>query len=133
MAVEFTYRGKTLTELQRLALKKFAKLVPARQRRSILRNSLDRYKRFMVKVREAKRGERKKPIKTQGRDLIVIPEMVGALIQIHNGKEYVAREITEEMLGLYLGELAQTRKKVEHSAPGIGATKSSTAVATKAK
>jgi len=35
------------------------------------------------------------------------------------------------MLGKYLGEFAMTRKKVEHSAPGIGATKSSAAMSVK--
>ncbi|MEK6839548.1 MAG: ribosomal protein S19 family protein, partial [Nanoarchaeota archaeon] len=41
--------------------------------------------------------------------------------------------ITEEMIGHYLGEFATTRSRVQHSAPGIGATKSSTAIASKAK
>ena len=63
--------------------------------------------------------------------MIVIPEMLGNLIHIYNGKEFVPVEITYEMLGRYLGEFATTRRKVEHSAPGIGATKSSAAMSVK--
>ena len=47
------------------------------------------------------------------------------LTGIHNGKEFVMIKITEEMLGHRLGEFAATRKKVAHSSPGIGATRSS--------
>jgi len=57
--------------------------------------------------------------------MIVLPEMLGKLIRVYNGKEYVPVAIEPEMLGHRLGEFTQTRKKVTHSAPGIGATKSS--------
>ena len=50
---------------------------------------------------------------------------------IHNGKDYTQVQIIDEMIGHYLGELTLTRKKVGHSAPGIGATKSSAGVAKK--
>ncbi|MDP1694160.1 MAG: ribosomal protein S19 family protein, partial [Candidatus Woesearchaeota archaeon] len=50
-----------------------------------------------------------------------------------NGREFVPITFTKEMLGHFFGEFAMTRRKVEHSAPGIGATKSSTAQASKAK
>ena len=60
--------------------------------------------------------------------MIIVPEIVGKRIQIHNGKEFISIQITDEMLGHYLGEFVLTRKRVEHSAPGIGATKSSVAV-----
>ena len=63
--------------------------------------------------------------------MIVLPEMVGILIQIYNGKAFSPVEITHEMIGHYLGEFAMTRRKVEHSAPGIGATKSSAAMSVK--
>ena len=46
---------------------------------------------------------------------------------VYNGKEFIPLTITAEMLGHYLGEFVLTRKKVAHSAPGIGATRSSAA------
>lgn len=63
--------------------------------------------------------------------MIVLPEMVGKLIQVHNGKIFAPVAITDEMIGHYLGEFALTRQKVKHSAPGIGATKSSAAASVK--
>ena len=75
--------------------------------------------------------ESKKPVKTHFRDVIILPEMVGRTIHIHNGKEFNAVRVIPEMLGHYLGEFALTRKSVKHSSPGIGATKSSSAVSVK--
>ena len=64
-------------------------------------------------------------IKTHVRDLIILPEMVGAKISVHNGKEFVALDIKPEMIGHYLGEFAITNKPVRHGTPGIGASRSS--------
>ena len=57
--------------------------------------------------------------------MIILPEMVGVTIKIHMGKSFVAIRIEPEMIGHVLGEFALTRKIVSHSAPGIGATRSS--------
>ena len=130
---EFKYRGKTVEEIQQMDLNEFIKLLPARQRRSLQRESLKRYKPFFAKLEAVKKGIRKKPVKTHARDIIVLPNMVGVTLQIHNGKNFAPVMIIPEMLGHYLGEFALTRQKVQHSAPGIGATKSSTAAASKAK
>jgi len=133
MAGQFAYRGKTMEELKKMDLKEFMNLVPARQRRSLKREAVKRYAPLLKKIKKAKEGAYKKPIKTHARDMVVIPDMVGITIHIHAGKEFSPIAITEEMLGRYLGEFAMTRGRVQHSAPGIGATKSSTAVASKAK
>ena len=55
--------------------------------------------------------------------MIVLPLMVGKTIRIHKGNDYVQVLIEPEMIGHYFGEFVLTRKKVEHHAPGIGATK----------
>lgn len=133
MTQEFTYCGKTLTELQKMDAKEFFTLLTARQRRSFQRSLLERHKPLLKKIRLARAGTYKKPIKTHARDMIVLPDMIGLTLHIHTGREFKPVLITEGMLGLYFGELSHTRQRVEHSAPGIGATKSSTAVATKAK
>ncbi len=119
---EFRFRGKNLEELKALSQKEFAVLLPARQRRSLLRGLTEPQKKFMIAL------EKKEAPKTHCRDMIVLPSMVGKRIQIHNGKSFVNVIIQEEMIGHFLGEFALTRKLVEHHAPGIGATKSSSAL-----
>lgn len=127
----FTYRGKTIEELQSMDVKEFAKLLPARQRRSVLRGFTDDQKRLLEKVKKARQGSFRKNIKTHCRDMIILPEMVGLMIFVHRGKDFVPVKITEDMLGHYLGEMTLTRQRVEHSAPGVGATKSSAAFSVK--
>ena len=63
--------------------------------------------------------------------MIVVPELLDQIIHVHIGKEFVPIKIIPEMLGKFLGELTLTRKRVEHSAPGVGATKSSAAITAK--
>lgn len=123
---EFTYRGKTVEELKKMSISEFKELLPARQRRSLKRGLTEQQKRLLKRTRN---GE--KDIKTHCRDMIILPEMIGFMIKVHNGKEFVAVMVTEEMLGHYLGEFVITRQKVEHSAPGIGATRSSASLSVK--
>jgi len=131
MPKKFTFRGKSIEELEKISSKEFIELLPARQRRSIKRGLPDQQKILLEKVKKAKLGKYKKQIKTHIRDMIVLPEMVGLNIKIHNGREFIPVNIIPEMLGHLLGEFVITRKKVEHSAPGLGATKSSAAIAVK--
>lgn len=129
MAKKFTYRGRTLEELQAMNLEEFSKLLPARQRRNMKRGLTRPEKKLLESIR-ANRG-RDKFIRTQVRDMIVLPEMVGAKLGIHNGKDFKPVVIEDAMIGHYIGEFSQTRGKVKHSAPGIGATRSSKFVAQK--
>jgi len=128
---EFSFRGKSLEELKNLSTKDFANLLNSRQRRSITRGLTDSEKKFLKKVDLAIAGKLKKPIKTHCREMMVFPKMVGLTIQIYQGKEFTPIQITEDMLGHVLGEFTLTRKKVAHSAPGIGATRSSAAASVK--
>jgi len=128
MAEEFTYRGKTFEEINKMELNELVELMPARQRRTLKKGFTDMQKRFLKRVQEAKPGQK---IKTHCRDMVVLPNMVGLLILIYNGKTFVPVTITEEMIGHYLGEFALTRSRVSHSAPGIGATRSSAAMSVK--
>lgn len=63
--------------------------------------------------------------------MLIVPEMIGQMIRVYNGKEFMPVSVNEEMLGHRLGEFTMTRKSVAHSAPGIGATKSSAALSVK--
>lgn len=123
MAKKFLYRGKGIEELQGMTLEDFSVLLPARQRRSLKRGITKQQKELLEKVRAMKGKDRL--IRTHVRDMIILPEMVGSKIGIHNGKEFVPVMIEESMIGRYLGEFALTRKRVKHSAPGLGATRSS--------
>lgn len=122
MAKIFTFRGKTAEELQKLSLEEFAKMLPSRQRRALLKRGLTEEEKKVFKKFRKSRG---KFIKTHARDMIIVPEMIGLKFGIHNGKEWVTTDIKPEMVGHRLGEFAQTRRRVMHSSPGVGATKSS--------
>lgn len=123
MAKKILFRGKTIEELKNMDLEEFSKLLNSRQRRSLKRGFTEQQKKLLEKIRKNK--DKKRLIRTHVRDMIVIPEMVGVKLGIHNGQEYKVVEISESMVGHYLGEFALTRGRVQHSAPGIGATRSS--------
>ncbi len=123
---EFTYRGKTLEELKTLSMDEFMKLVPSRIRRTMKRGFTEQQKKFLLRLKKGKKN-----IETHCRDMVVLPEMVNQTIKIHSGKEFFQVLIQPEMLGHVLGEFAMTRRRVEHSAPGIGATKSSSSLSLK--
>jgi small subunit ribosomal protein S19 len=66
------------------------------------------------KVFEAKKTGDKIVIKTWSRSSTITPEMVGATIAVHNGKEHVPVFIAEDMIGHKLGEFSPTRKFRRH-------------------
>ena len=123
---EFTYRGRTLEELQRMSIDEYMKIVPSRIRRTMKRGFTEQQKKLLQKLRK---GE--KNIETHCRDMVVLPEMVNQTIKIHSGKEFIPILIQPDMVGHVLGEFVMTRRRVEHSAPGIGATKSSSSMSLK--
>ena len=78
---DFTYRGKNIEELKKLDVREFAKYLKSRQRRTVLRQFQiieDFINRAKIKISKGK------PIRTHQRDLIVVPEMVGMKIDMHN-------------------------------------------------
>ncbi|HHF59038.1 MAG TPA: 30S ribosomal protein S19 [Thermoplasmatales archaeon] len=119
---EFTYRGKTIEELKQMSFEELLELLPSRARRTLKRGLTKRQYKLLKDVEKAKEGE---IIKTHCRDMIILPSFVGKTIGVHNGKEFVPVTIQPEMIGHYLGEFALTRKRVIHSGPGVGATRSS--------
>lgn len=70
---------------------------------------------LLQKVEVAQNTKSKKPIKTWSRRSLVIPDMVGLTIAIHNGKDHVPVFVTENMVGHKLGEFALTRTFRAHS------------------
>jgi small subunit ribosomal protein S19 len=128
MPKEFLYRGLTLNQLESISMDEFIHLLPSRQRRSLRRGLSAEQRKLLENIRLTKESMRQgKPmtVKTHARDMIILPEMVGVTILVHNGKEFVSITITPEMIGYYLGEFAITNKPVRHGTPGIGASRSS--------
>lgn len=123
MAKEFLFRGKKVDEVKAMSVDEFSKLITSRNRRKIKRGFTESEKHLLEKIRA-----NDKNIKTHSRDMIVLPEMLGHTIQVHNGKRWVPVELTFEMVGQRLGEFALTRKIIKHSSPGIGATRSSSSL-----
>ncbi|MEO1953515.1 MAG: 30S ribosomal protein S19 [Campylobacterales bacterium] len=64
---------------------------------------------LMKKVVAAKAEGNKKPIKTWSRRSMVLPDMVGLTLNVHNGRQFVPVYVTENHIGYKLGEFAPTR------------------------
>lgn len=71
---------------------------------------------LLKKVEVANEINSKKPIKTWSRRSMIIPEMVGLTIAVHNGRQHVPIYVTEQMVGHKLGEFAATRTYRGHAA-----------------
>ncbi len=70
---------------------------------------------LMKKVDEAVATNNKRPIKTWSRRSMILPEMVGLTIAVHNGRQHVPILISDQMIGHKLGEFAATRTFRGHS------------------
>jgi small subunit ribosomal protein S19 len=125
MAKEFTYRGLSWEEVLKLKPTELENILDSRARRTLQRaKGLD--KRIVKAIAENKSGKEVfKPVKTHKREILITPDMVGLKMAVYTGKEFVTLGITKEMIGFYLGEFVETRKRPKHSKAGIGATKSS--------
>ncbi len=119
-AREFSYRGYSLEELQKMDSQTLLEILPARARRTLTREMNHDQKVLHDKLLTANQ-----PLKTHVRDLVIVPQYVGKVVELYNGNSYVKFDIKAEMIGHYLGEFALTRKDVKHSGPGVGATRSS--------
>lgn len=126
MAKKFNFRGLELEPLQKLSNDELLKILPSRQRRSLLRANFNDSKRSLIaEIKDTADGKSKKIIKTHIRDLIILPYMIGVTVNVFSGKEFKPVVLSIEMIGHYLGEYVITNKKVSHGAPGVGASRSS--------
>ena len=64
---------------------------------------------LMKKVVAAQESGNKKPIKTWSRRSMILPDMIGLTFTVHNGRNFVPVNITENHVGYKLGEFAPTR------------------------
>lgn len=116
---EYTYRGKTIADLQALSLEEFAELLPSRERRTVQRGFTDLQKKVLEDLRSGK------SVRTHNRTLLILPEMVGKSISVYDGKKFVSITMQPEMIGHRIGEFAPTRQRINHGSAGVGATRSS--------
>ena len=129
MVREFKFKGYTPEQLQSLSIENVLPLLNSRQRRSLDKRVStymnDDKRKLREKIKLAREGKLKGNIRTHVRDMIILPDMIGLNIMVHNGKEFAQVAIRPEMIGHYLGEYAITNKRVQHGAPGVGASRSS--------
>jgi small subunit ribosomal protein S19 len=64
---------------------------------------------LLKKVADAVESNKKKPIKTWSRRSMILPDMLGLTLAVHNGRQHMPVLITENMVGHKLGEFAPTR------------------------
>jgi small subunit ribosomal protein S19 len=128
MPKDYLYRGHDLKELQGMSMDEFILLLPSRHRRSLQRGLSEEQRVLLENIRVARETPDRRPnaaVKTHARDMIILPEMVGFTVALHNGKDFAPIEVVPQMVGHYLGEYAITNKPVKHGQPGIGASRSS--------
>ncbi|KAG8682734.1 ribosomal protein S15 [Ceratobasidium sp. 395] len=104
----FSYRGVELEKLLDMSNEDFVELVHARARRRFQRGLKRRPMGLIKKLRKAKKeappNEKPAVVKTHLRDMIIVPEMIGSVVGIYNGKVFNSVEIKPEMTGHYLAE-----------------------------
>ncbi len=121
-----TWKGFEEENVASISQEEFLKLISSRNRRTLLRMKVNpRLKRFVEKVREIKKKNPKKLIKTHIREAIILPEWMGLTFGVHNGKEFKKVDITLNKIGRRLGDYSHCTGRVLHSGPGVGATRGS--------
>lgn len=123
---KFTFRGLELEELVAKKPDELAELLHCRARRRFYRGLKRKPMALMKKLRKAKKaakvGEKPPAVRTHLRDMIIVPEMVGSVVAVYNGKRFQNVEVKGEMIGRYLAEYALSYHPVFHGRPGVGST-----------
>jgi small subunit ribosomal protein S19 len=73
------------------------------------------FHKLLTKLEKAKSSNKKTVVKTWSRSSMIIPDMVGQTIAVHNGKTFIPVFITENMVGHKLGEFSPTRTYRGHA------------------
>ena len=119
---KFTFRGIELEKLLDMPTNDVVKMFNARQRRKFARGIKREPMTLIKKLTKAKKecpyGEKPVPVKTHMRNMIILPEMVGSIVGVYNGKQFINVEIKPDLVGFYLGEFSITYKPVKHGRAG---------------
>merc|ERR1711990_1039172 len=126
---KFTFRGIDLEQLLDMNKNELVDLFCARPRRKFQRGPKRKAHALIKKPNKAKKdapaGEKPEAVRTHLRNMIIVPEMIGSVVGVYNGKSFNQVEIKPEMIGHYLGEFSITYKPTAHGRPGIGSSTSS--------
>jgi small subunit ribosomal protein S15e len=119
---KFTYRGIDLEKLLDYNNNDLMDLFKARQRRKFQRGIGRKPITLLKKLRKAKKdlayGVKPEACKTHLRDMVIVPEMIGSVVGVYNGKLFINVEIKPDMVGQYLGEFSITYKPIQHGRAG---------------
>ncbi|KAG7535268.1 Ribosomal protein S19A/S15e [Arabidopsis thaliana x Arabidopsis arenosa] len=111
---KFSFRGFNVDALLKMSNVDLAKLFNARVRRRFYRGLKKKPLILIKKLRRAK-----KEASDENKKMIIVPEMIGSVVGVHNGKKFNEIVIKPEMIGHYLAEFSMTCKKVNHYRPRI--------------
>ncbi|KAK6461474.1 40S ribosomal protein S15 [Scheffersomyces coipomensis] len=118
----FTFKGVDLKDLVELSTEDFTKLCSARVRRRFSRGVGTKEMGFINKLRVARANtqpnEKPATVKTHLRNMVIVPEMIGSVVGVYNGKVFNTVEVRPEMVGHYLGEFSITYTPVRHGRAG---------------
>ncbi|AET38343.1 40S ribosomal protein uS19 Ecym_2631 [Eremothecium cymbalariae DBVPG len=118
----YSYKGVSLEKMLEMPTEEFVKLAPARVRRRFARGLSSKPAGLMKKLRAAKLAtpvnEKPSVVRTHLRNMIIVPEMIGSVVGVYNGKVFNQVEIKPEMVGHYLGEFSITYTPVRHGRAG---------------
>jgi len=121
---KYSFRGIDLDKLLDLSNQELMELFRARQRRKFSRGIKRKPIALLKKLRKAKRetayGEKPEAVKTHLRNMVIVPEMIGSVVGVYNGKQYINVEVKPEAIGHYLGEFSITYKPTKHGRAGMG-------------
>merc|ERR1712166_1348115 len=124
---KFAYRGIDLEKLLDMINQDLMELFRCRARRKFSRGIKRKPITLLKKLRKAKRetayGEKPEAIKTHLRNMVIVPEMIGSVVAVYNGKQFISVEVKPEMVGHYLAEFSITYKPIRHGRPGAGGSR----------
>ena len=83
-----------------------------------LKKPLNVNENLLEKVKNANSKGEKKAFKTWARNSVISPEMIGHTLLIHNGKKFLNRQVTQDMVGYKIGVFAPTRQSGQHGKAG---------------
>ena len=124
---KFSYRGVDLDQLLDLKTEALVDLFRARIRQRFKRGLTRKPMKLVKKLRKAKKeatgGEKPETVRTHLRNMVIVPEMIGSVVGVYNGKVFNTVEIKPEMVGTYLGEYSITYRPVSHGRAGLAGGK----------
>ena len=106
MVREFKFKGYSADQVQKISIETFMPLLNSRQRRSLDKRLStymnDEKRKFREELKLSRDGKLKSPLKTHLRDMIILPDMIGLTVLVHNGKEFVSLVIKQKWLVIIL-------------------------------